>query len=139
MNIIGDWFSNKIKKIGFEDMKIAIKSNSQYIIISTFPDNEQDCLIKNTMSIDDEIRVFNELIENYDMQKSIVIYGRNSNDESIEKKYKQLRNIGFTNIYVYYGGLFEWILLQDIYGKEEFPTTKLVFDILKYRPKQNFH
>ena len=31
---------------------------------------------------------------------------------------------------------FEWILLQDIYGDENFPTTKKILDILKYRPRQ---
>jgi len=40
--------------------------------------------------------------------------------------------LGFLNIYVYLGGIFEWLLLQDIYGDEEFPTTSKIIDILKY-------
>jgi hypothetical protein len=36
-------------------------------------------------------------------------------------------------LYVYIGGLFEWLLLQDIYGDEEFPTTAKIIDILKYK------
>jgi len=35
---------------------------------------------------------------------------------------------------MYTGGLFEWLLLQDIYGKTEFPTTTNIIDLLKYKP-----
>jgi len=42
--------------------------------------------------------------------------------------------LGFTNVYVYPGGIFEWLLLQDIYGENEFPTTKIEIDILKFKP-----
>jgi hypothetical protein len=42
------------------------------------------------------------------------------------------------DIYLYVGGLFEWMLLQDIYGKEEFPTTTKVLDILRYKPVKTF-
>jgi hypothetical protein len=64
---------------------------------------------------------------------SIIIYGKNANDESIFKKYEQLITLGFSTVFVYTGGIFEWLLLQDIYGKEEFPTTSEELDILKYR------
>ena len=30
--------------------------------------------------------------------------------------------------------MFEWLMLQDIYGEKEFPTTKRELDILKYKP-----
>ena len=29
--------------------------------------------------------------------------------------------------------MFEWLLLQDIYGDDEFPTTTKELDILKYK------
>ena len=38
--------------------------------------------------------------------------------------------LGFINIYVYPGGMFEWLCLQDIYGSEHFPTTTEETDIL---------
>jgi hypothetical protein len=65
----------------------------------------------------------------------IIIYGRNCNDEKIYTKYNQLISLGFYNVYIYTGGLFEWLMLQDIYGDKEFPTTKKELDLLKY--KQN--
>ena len=66
----------------------------------------------------------------------IVIYGRNCNDEKIHIKCSQLTSLGFYNVYIYFGGLFEWLLLQDIYGKQEFPTTKKELDLLKYKPNK---
>jgi len=44
-----------------------------------------------------------------------------------------LLKLGFNSVFVYTGGIFEWLLLQDIYGKDEFPTTSEELDILKYR------
>ena len=32
--------------------------------------------------------------------------------------------------------MFEWLLLQDIYGNDNFPTTSKDLDILKYKPKK---
>ena len=69
----------------------------------------------------------------------IIIYGRNSNDEKIYKKYQQLIGLGFSNVYAYIGGLFEWLLLQDIYGSDEFPTTTVQRDILKYKSSQKLN
>ena len=83
--------------------------------------------------------MFNQLINNYDFKsKTIVIYGRNCNDNSVMKKANQLIELGFHNIYIYNGGLFEWILLQEIYSDEHFKTTSEVDDILKYKPDKMY-
>ena len=122
------------KKINFEDVQYAIKNINQYIIINTLPNTEQDCLIKHTLSYEQEESTINELLGNYDFNnKKLIVYGKNSSDETAEKKYSQLRTLGFSEIYLYTGGLFEWMLLQDIYGNTEFPTTKKVLDLLKYK------
>ena len=65
--------------------------------------------------------------------KAIVIYGKNCNDENVITKYKQLKELGFKNLSIYIGGLFEWLLLQDIYGDDIFPTTSKETDFLKYK------
>ena len=70
---------------------------------------------------------------------NIIIYGKNSNDEKIYNKYNQLISLGFYNVYIYSGGLFEWLMLQDIYGEKEFPTTKKELDILKYKSNKCLH
>ena len=65
-----------------------------------------------------------------------IIYGENSLDDSVIIKYKQIYSLGFTNIYIYAGGIFEWLLLQDIYGNDLFPTTSLERDILQFKGKK---
>ena len=62
-----------------------------------------------------------------------MVYGKNCADTTATKKAIQLRTLGFVNVCVYGGGLFEWLLLQDIYGKPEFKTTSKIVDILKYK------
>ena len=127
-------FQTSYKKINFEDIQYAITNSTEYIIINTLPTNEQDCLIKHTLPYEKEEKTINELLNNYDFNnKKIIIYGKNANDETAEKKYNQLRTLGFSEIYLYSSGLFEWMLLQDIYGNTEFPTTKKILDILKYK------
>jgi len=138
MNILNTVFSGsrpkEKNKINFEDMQKVLRCPEQYILINTLPDNEQKCIIKNTISTSMEEKMINEFLENYEMKlQKIVIYGKNACDSSIEKKYKQLGSLGFTDIYIYAGGLFEWMLLQDIYGAGEFPTTSTELDILKFR------
>jgi hypothetical protein len=134
-------FQKTYNKISFEDIQYIIKSSykNDFIIINTLPITEQECLIKNTISYDSEEKIINELMTKYEFKKyKFIIYGKHSNDDSVEKKAKQLLNLGFSNVYVYVGGLFEWLLLQDIYGFDEFPTTKKVLDILKFKPPRTF-
>jgi len=124
---------SSINKVSFEDIQWLIKGNYSFLLINTLDHMHQDCLIKGTLPIDQEVNVINKCIGNKKMY--IIIYGRNTNDESIVKKYQQLLELGFIYIYVYSGGLFEWLCLQDIYGKEEFPTTSVLLDILKFKPQ----
>jgi len=130
-------FDNSIKKVGFEDVQSCVKNKEKNLLINTLLINEQDCLILNTIKHDMEENMINELVNSYQFKdKMIIIYGKNSTDATVEKKYKQLVNIGFVNVYIYSGGLFEWMLLQDIYGKDEFPTTSKILDILKFKSQR---
>ena len=121
-----------INKISYEDIQFILKNPVQTLIISTLDHESQNCLIPKTVKIDAEVNLINTHLTQ--KQIRIVIYGRNCNDESVYKKYIQLQGLGFVNVYVYTGGLFEWLCLQDIYGKELFPTTTQELDILKYKP-----
>ncbi len=127
--------TQSMKKINFEDMQTVIKNPEIYLIINTLPVSEQNCLIVNTTFAEDEENIINKFIkENKNIR--IVIYGRNCNDDTTNKKYQQLLSLGFYNIFLYTGGMFEWLMLQDIYGKDLFPTTKKELDLLKYKPLQ---
>ena len=126
--------SQTIRKINFEDMQTATRNPEIYLIINTLPSNEQNCLIVNTISIDEEETIINEYMTKPPKDIRIIIYGKNCNDECVNNKYKQLQKLGFNNIFIYLGGLFEWLMLQDIYGKELFLTTKNELDILRFKP-----
>jgi rhodanese-related sulfurtransferase len=126
-----------IRKINCEDMQKACKNMNNYIIINTLDSSMQQCLILNTIKIENEEALINSIIKK-SKNKNIIIYGRNCNDEKVYKKYEQLISLGFTNVYVYVGGMFEWLLLQDIYGSDLFPTTSKEIDILKYKSNRIF-
>ncbi len=122
------------QKVNFEDIQFVIKHADNHLLINTMLDNYQSCLIINTIPIDKEELVINKLLNSGDNKNiKIIIYGKNSNDETPIKKYEQLLDLGFPNVYIYPGGLFEWLLLQDIYGSELFPTTSKENDLLKYK------
>ena len=126
-----------LNKINYEDVQYGIKNN--YIIINSLPENEQEILISKTIHATKEVELMNSLIKSSLKDNNIIVYGKHSNDDKILLKYNQLISLGFTNVYMYTGGLFEWLLLQDIFGEDEFPTTKKEIDILKYKPRKLFN
>jgi hypothetical protein len=128
--------SHSMKKINYEDMQTVVKNPEIYMLINTLPVDGQDCLISTTVSVDKEEAIINKYLkENRGIR--IIVYGKNCNDELVDKKYQQLLALGFNNVYAYMGGLFEWVLLQDIYSKDLFPVnntnSKKNIDILKFK------
>ena len=120
-------------KINYEDMQHIVKHPELHILINTLSENEQLCLIPNTLNINQEELFINKLIQSGKPDIKIIVYGKNCNDERIYKKQQQLISLGFYNVYIYLGGLFEWLCLQDIYGPIDFPTTRKELDLLKYK------
>ena len=118
-------------KINFEELQSKLE-NKDIVLINTLPNDLQNCLIYRTIEANQEVEIINDLIKK-NKKKEIIIYGKNSADTLLFNKYKQLLKLGFIHISVYTGGLFEWLLLQDIYGNELFKTTSDVLDILKYK------
>lgn len=123
-----------INKVNFDDIKKV--KNNDHVLINTLNANRQFCLIENTIPIDKEVEVVQRAIKD---NKVIIVYGENSNDYTIYKKYNQLLSIGHKNTYMYCGGLFEWLMLQDIYGSDNFKTTSYDLDILKYKPSSDLN
>jgi hypothetical protein len=141
MNFIYNIFgieNNKVNKVNFEDVQNFVKHRKKHhILVNVLDVSEQRCLIKGTLPINDEINIINSNLKNINLK--IIIYAKNSNENRLIDKYHQLLELGFVNVYIYPGGLFEWLLLQDIYGSEEFPTTTGELDILKYKPMSAFN
>jgi hypothetical protein len=122
---------------GFEDILFAISNPDKYALINTLPSSSQHVLIKGTLTAGEEEVFVNEYLHKYiEKPKTIIIYGMNCCDQSVHEKRAQLISLGISDVFVYIGGLFEWLLLQDIYGETEFPTTAKIADLLAYRPKR---
>ena len=128
---------SKYEKVGFEDIKKVIVCKS-HLLINTLTSQEQTVLIKGTVNINDEENVINEILSNYMVpDKPVILYGKNCCDNSVETKFEQIQNLGIKEVSIYYGGLFEWLLLSELYGNEEFPLTTdgAKLDIQKFRPE----
>ena len=118
---------SKISRIGFEELQQKLP---QSVLINTLPIHEQDVLIRGTTTAQQEVSKVEFALQH---KMPIIIYGKNARDASVYTKYEQLLTIGHTQVFIYPGGLFEWMLLQDIYGKDAFPTTSTCLDLLKFR------
>ena len=127
-----------IKNINFEDMQSAIGDKEKTVIINTLDAHQQGCLIAGTLPIEQEVEVLNALLKK-NTEIRIIIYGMNATDNTCQKKYEQLIKLGFYNVYIYPDGLFQWLLLQDVYGAELFPTTALKVDLLKYKGRRQLN
>ncbi len=142
--------SSSISKVNYEDMQCMCRTATPiqehkysnyyapthpWLLINTLPPGMQGCLIPGTLPIDEEEVAINALIAASEGKtREIIVYGKNANDDTLHKKYQQLMGLGFRNVRVYPGGMFEWLLLQDIYGAASFPTTSKELDLLKYKP-----
>ena len=116
---MGNGLSNLIN---FDLLKEMQKEGAT--IIHTMDENEK-VLIFGTVVAEKESEKINKMLSKNDYEKDIIIYGRNCHEyENLLKKQKQLASLGFKNIFIYLGGMFEWLLLQDVYGPKEFPTEK---------------
>jgi len=127
----------KIEKIGFEDVQHFINTTMKPTLINTLPTDKQACLIPNTVSASQEESIINNFLKSGNTDVKIIVYGSNCIDNTMFVKYNQLVSLGFKNIYIYAGGMFEWLLLQDVFGFTDFPTTIKVkeLDFLKYKTK----
>jgi len=111
---------------------------SKTLLINTMPNDLQGCLIGGTLTAEQEEQAINDALTKYNPAAPpfrCILYGKNCCDKSPDKKRKQLLELGFglKEIQIYRGGMFEWLLLQDIYGDTKFVTTKKELNILKYR------
>ena len=102
--------------VSYKDVKKYTDMNSNnYVLVSTLADDRQHCLIPGTLPSHDEVARITAIIKEKRQRDMIVhIYGENYADNKIMIQYKKLVSIGFKNVYIYPGGMFEWLCLQEI-------------------------
>jgi rhodanese-related sulfurtransferase len=131
-----------IKKVNFEDIQniLSQEKPSNVLLINTLDNNKeaQACILPKTVPYNEEEHIVNQHLQNM-KDVTIIVYGKNCNDTTIYTKYTQLLELGFTKVYIYPGGMFEWLLLQDIYSEEHFTTTIRELDILKFKPRSEMN
>ena len=115
------------RRVSFEDVEYAQKGHA--LLISVLAENEQSVLIQGTVPLESEVEEVEHAIAS---KRAIIIYGKNANDEKVYVKYDQVIKLG-GRPYIYSGGMFEWLLLQEVFG-DRIQTTAHTLDILKYRP-----
>ena len=94
------------------------------VVLIHIMEESQRLLIAGSLTALMETERINDLMSNHEYETKIIVYGKNNHDyDSLLNKQKQLKSLGFKNVYIYLGGMFEWLLLQDVYGVKEFPTT----------------
>lgn len=118
-------------KINSNRMQQCLRDENTFIIHTMSPDREH-CLIQGTLTAHEEVHELNRALETLGASRPVVIYGKNACDGTIVTKYNQLVQLGFSNVLVYPGGMFEWLLLQDVYGSDKFPTKGQCVEILDY-------
>lgn len=102
------------------------------VLINTMDISRQSCLIKGTLKASNEVEFMNKLLKT-NKNKEIVIYGIHHTDLSVIKKYNQLKKLGFKNVHIYFGGMYEWLLLQDVFSSTNFQTDGFIKDIVEYK------
>ena len=124
-----------IPKIHFEELQemILTTNKNDFCLVNTIEKECQQCLIQQTIPVSTEEETINQLIKKKQFNTCIVVYGKNYHDSSILKKYNQFVRLGFKKVRIFFGGLFEWLCLQEIYGNELFPTNVACHDLLKYK------
>ncbi len=120
------------ERVTYEDVQRAQK-DSAAMLVSTLPSSSQGCLLATTLFPSAEEKELNECLKRGDASRLIIVYGLNTLDLSPEKKCRQLTGLGFSRVRLYAGGLFEWALLQDIYGPGLFPTTTPCGDPMRFK------
>ena len=130
---MGNASSEQSITCNYEDIQRGITEKNGILI--HIMDND-DMLISGTTPINKETSTINQLLNEREYDTNIIVYGKNTDDyERLVKKRGQLITLGFRRVWFYPGGLFEWSLLQDIFGKGQFPTTNVVRDIISYSSK----
>lgn len=130
---MGQVYSN-FTHINYQELQSKI--GITLILLNTLSEDEQKYLIKGTLNAVYEMGIMNDhLKKNKNIE--IIIYGKDHYDTSVIKKYNQLKKLGFKNVSIYFGGLFEWALLQEIYGSSNFQTDGQIKDPLQISKYKN--
>jgi len=91
------------------------------LILSTMITQRGSPFILGTLSKQLEEVTLSAMLRTKRFNIPILVYGHNSFDKTVETMCNILLNRGFTHVFVYIGGMFEWLLLNKLYGNNACP------------------
>ena len=107
----------QIKEIGVTDFIKLIRTD-RVLLFNGLKKQYHSCVIPGTIPYSDMRKV----IKNMSVEHIPVVYcanySCNASHKFAEKKLGHLETV-----YIYSGGVFEWLLLQKKYGKKKYPTS----------------
>lgn len=129
MYTIKKWF-DKASPVAQKSVAVSITEMENYIVRRQshaaaqvyFITTSTVAYLPGTIELNEEEEMVNGWLQGDNLGQSIVVYGDNSFDHTVTRKYNQLKELGFTNVKMYVGGSLEWALLQDVYGSEAYPS-----------------
>jgi len=127
--IMGVMYS--LPSYNYHQLQDRMKKN-EIVLINTLPITRQECLIKGTLKALHEVEYMNKILKT-NKNKEIIVYGIHHTDLSVITKYNQLKKLGFKNVYIYFGGMHEWLLLQEIFDTINFQTDGYIKNIVDYK------
>lgn len=125
-----------------------ITDNSAKVILLATPQVDAKMWrIDRTLTPEMEEREINRIIQKYSSsgkapEEKIVYYGLNSVDRSPDEQAAKLASHGI-EASVYRGGVFEWLLLREVFGTDNYPVcstlatdnSNVIINPLDYLPR----
>ena len=102
------------------------------ILITVISNHTDATLIKGTLGEAEELRHVNEIIRKKNLDERIFVYGENCSDSRVYSKARQLKKLGLKEVFVYTGGIFEWMLLGEVFGQDQFPVHGRVTNVVDH-------
>ena len=107
----------QIKEIGVTDFK-KLLGTGRVLLFNGLKKQYHSCVIPGTIPYP----AMRKVIKNMEEEDIAVVYcanySCNASHKFAEKKLGHLETV-----YIYSGGVFEWLLLQKKYGKKKYPTS----------------
>jgi len=120
----------QIKEIGVTDFT-KLLGTDRVLLFNGLKKQYHSCIIPRTIPYSDMKKVIKNMKEENIAVVYCANYSCNASHKFAEKKLSHLETV-----YIYRGGVFEWLLLQKKYGKKKYPTSgDCNIEYMKHREK----
>jgi rhodanese-related sulfurtransferase len=120
----------QIKQIGVTDFK-KLLGTGRVLLFNALKKDYHSCVIPGTIPY----TVMKKVIKNMKEEDIVVVYCANYSC-NLSHKFAEKKLGHLETVYIYSGGVFEWLLLQKKYGKKKYPSSEdCDIDNMQHREK----